>query len=170
MQKGGNDFARASNFRSFGVYGDPERWQSSQVIRVVPGEPPNPSPQLIRVQCAELWSTTWDLICTWNQLSGPQYDPAANLLVIEIELTIGMGQSTQRVSWVPIRENVKTGPQLGLTSGSANPGDPFSGCSLVSLPAGSINARVTMGMMGEPADPGDFSFSLGVAPRVMVPE
>lgn len=96
MQKNAPDFPRARNTRDLGVLGDPERWGGSATCRIVfPGNSLESfSPQILRVQCADLIARSWELICHWNITGLVQTDTITRC---GLELAIGVGQASQRV-------------------------------------------------------------------------
>jgi len=170
MQNRSETFLRAANNGGFGLYGDPERWGSETSLSLTANEL-RTTEQLIRAQCADLWATSWDLLLTWAQVGGDTLDPDQQALTIESEITIGVGQATSSISWVPLAQNARIGqsPFLGLTRGTADPTNPFHGAALITIPATSIAARINMGFQSQNPAQAQFLVSLMCAPRVGVP-
>ena len=95
MQRNAKDFPRAINTRDLGVLGDPERWGGqSQLSITIPGQLQVFSPQILRVQCADLIARSWELLAHW-EITG--LDPGDTITRCGLELTIGVGQASQRV-------------------------------------------------------------------------
>lgn len=98
MQPGqkSHQIERARNELDLGVLGDPERWGASGELSFdVPTTQEVWSPQIIRVQCADLISRSWGLLVHWH------IDGLDNILDTisrcGFELTIGVGQASARM-------------------------------------------------------------------------
>lgn len=95
MQDRDHDFLRAENAKDLGVLGDPERWGGVGTLSlVVPGRLDGYSTQIVRAQCADLVARSWNLLLHW-EIVGLQ--PNDTITRCVLELTIGVGQASQRL-------------------------------------------------------------------------
>lgn len=83
---------RARNLRDLGSLGDPERWGAiGRIIANVPADQDLWSPQIVRVQFADLAARAWDMFCHWRiegLLNGDVVDRCS------LEVSLGVGQAT----------------------------------------------------------------------------
>lgn len=104
MQNRGGNFVRARNVTAaLGWYGDPERWGSTALVNVpVAAENFGAwvfSPQLVRGQTAELVACSWEAFVAVD--FGTNFDAVHDSISVAVELTCGVGQSTQIFFWYP---------------------------------------------------------------------
>jgi hypothetical protein len=103
MQNRTTIFSRALNQESLGWYGDPERWGSSAPVSLAIADRGDGvwtySPQLVRGQTAGLVACGWECFVAVD--FGPTFDPDHDAVSVAVELTMGVGQSSQTAFWYP---------------------------------------------------------------------
>lgn len=93
--------SRARNMEPLPWVGDPERWGGSITVEVVlnPAGATDPvfSGTIVRAQTRDLVAVGWDLVGTWDVVSG--YVKADDTVQVVWRVTVGTGQNTSSLIW-----------------------------------------------------------------------